>query len=507
MHFFVSTVISKERIVNNAHGPYIILVIDNWDDFGYKTTFDAYYVNSENQETFIEKVKIYRKGSKVSAESIPRDFGRLNKEWCSLGQDIDYYKKLIELVGIEKTKKILHNLNDVVLSEEIRDKFEEDKGFNNSLLRWSETEKYLYEARKIFGISGKVFQASFAFECKLNSAVEPHKFSFDFNNDEYLPYRINVIIGKNGTGKTQILAKLANALSGYKLEQQGFFEESRPLFSQVIAVSYSAFDIFEKPHQDNLSLRERINNRRTSFSHGITKPDGKDKKSEYSYVYCGLQNAQGTYSLPEIMKNLTISLNKVKLLGRVEKWRNILSQIIEENYDYILDELEKGGCPDEISSGQSILLASMTEVISNIKPQSILIIDEPELHLHPNAISNLIRMLHILLKEFDSYAIISTHSPIIIQETPAKYVHVVERYGNEPYVRKLNIESFGENLSNITTEVFAVKSSESNYKAYLKEMYKKKSYNEIVNYFAKGLSLNALLYLKVLFSSRNGGKR
>ena len=48
----------------------------------------------------------------------------------------------------------------------------------------------------------------FKFSYKLPKAELPHVIDFDFNNNDYLPYRINTIIGKNGTGKTQLLTSL-----------------------------------------------------------------------------------------------------------------------------------------------------------------------------------------------------------------------------------------------------------------------------------------------------------
>ena len=57
----------------------------------------------------------------------------------------------------------------------------------------------------------------------------------------------------------------------------------------------------------------------------------------------------------------------------------------------------------------------MTELVCNIEKESLILFDEPEIHLHPNAIANVMRMFSKLLEEYDSYAIFATHSPIILQ--------------------------------------------------------------------------------------------
>lgn len=68
---------------------------------------------------------------------------------------------------------------------------------------------------------------------------------------------------------------------------------------------------------------------------------------------------------------------------------------------------------EKISSGESTLLYLFCNIISNIRFDSLLLFDEPETHLHPNAITALMSAIYKLLDEFQSYAIIVTHSPLM----------------------------------------------------------------------------------------------
>jgi predicted ATPase len=469
--------------------PCVVLKTDNWDDYGFKTTFYAKYYNQSGQVIILGEVKILKKNECTTKNVLDDIFESLSPTFCSLGQSLRYYKTLSQLEAFEYTE-ILSGLNDVATNKEIRKNFEELNGFNSSFLRTSEAEKALQEAAQYFSktkIKKKNNIFKFNFSCQLPRANGEHDLNFDFAENKYLPYRINVLIGKNGTGKTQVLSRIANVLKGNK--SGGKFLPRRPLFSKVIAISYSAFDVFEKPMQDNGN----------EISTG--------KRSSFNYIYCGIQGIDGVLSLEEIKTNLFKSYRKVVELERKDKWRKVLDQIIEHEHSHILDKVEENEENIELSSGQCILLASITEVIANIETESLLLFDEPELHLHPNAMSNLIRMFYVLLNEFNSYAIVSTHSPLILQETPSQYVRILERNVDVPRTRKLGIECFGENISNITNEVFGVKNTESNYKSWLELMAKEKTISEVMEIFDNNLSLNAMIYLNILFGSQNGGEQ
>lgn len=63
----------------------------------------------------------------------------------------------------------------------------------------------------------------------------------------------------------------------------------------------------------------------------------------------------------------------------------------------------------------------------HIENGSLLLIDEPETHLHPNFISLIISALHKILTATGSYSIISTHSVYIVREVPQDQVIILER--------------------------------------------------------------------------------
>jgi len=218
----------------NAQYPCVYLRTDNWDDYTYGTTFNFYYCRSANDRMRLADVKILDKNSKST--TLPGHFERLENNYCSLGQDIDYYQKLVDL-GKETYTEILIGLNDVVFNPDLSLDFLEEEGFEKSLLRFSEAEKAYREAGILFlqpnELGRKGF--SFSFECVVPGAEGPHVVPFDFTQDATGLYRITALIGRNGTGKTQVLANFANALSGLNRDA-GKFQPRRPSFSKVVAV-------------------------------------------------------------------------------------------------------------------------------------------------------------------------------------------------------------------------------------------------------------------------------
>ena len=76
-------------------------------------------------------------------------------------------------------------------------------------------------------------------------------------------------------------------------------------------------------------------------------------------------------------------------------------------------EIIRDGKAIGLSSGQLIYSYMIPAIVSGMKDESLLILDEPELYLHPTLEMGLIKMLKSLLKDSSSYAIIATHSAVM----------------------------------------------------------------------------------------------
>ncbi len=94
-------------------------------------------------------------------------------------------------------------------------------------------------------------------------------------------------------------------------------------------------------------------------------------------------------------------------------------------------------------------------LLSLIKTNSLILIDEPENTLHPNLEIDFMRILKDILEEFDSFAIIATHSSIIVREVPSEYVRMIKiNEENQPVIVAPTISTFGADIRKITNYVF-----------------------------------------------------
>lgn len=475
--------------------PVFVLTTDNWDDYGHKVQFHLSYVDAGGSTTRLGPVKILQRTNEdgqpievAKTTKLPEAFSELGKEFVSLGQEEDYYKSLHALFG-SKTGDILDSLRDIAWRPTFAADFEPSTAFRNAMMR----ENGAHRARR-FGASwaaGEPVNENLAFTYlgTIEGADAEVEAAFAFNSGDPVPGRIVGIIGRNAVGKTRFLASLGSDLaqisrtSAEKLiEREQRFPGGRPLFTRIIAISYSAFDRFKRPPPDNSS----------------------------SYVYCGIRNEKGGLSRASLIETYRRNQERIRDRDGEADWANYMQIILGNLGDQLTASLKaeissgatEDGALSLLSSGQSILAHFVTALLAWIQPNSMVLFDEPETHLHPNAVASLFLVLSKILEEFDSYAVVATHSPVVIQEIPAKRVLVFEREQNVTVANPLALESFGESVTELTKHVFETIEVESVYRRTLKELARAETGEAVMARFQRGLSLNAQAYLLAQYGKK-----
>lgn len=234
------------------------------------------------------------------------------------------------------------------------------------------------------------------------------------------------------------------------------------------------------------------------------------------YRYCGLMKSERELmSQEELIEKFKANLKNINARENADRllriWKKIMSdviaeQIIDSFFEYddfesrIVDKSIDEFC-NNMSSGESIFVYSLTEIIANIRYDSLIMFDEPEQHLHPHAITKLIRAIYKVLDIFESYAIIATHSPLVIREMVSDNVLVFSRADNVLNVAKIGIESFGEDISLLSDIVFRNMNDQKRYEYVVKELVEDKGYGykEVIEYLEgkhNKLGLSARLMIR-----------
>lgn len=403
-------------------------------------------------------------------------------ECCSLSSSEKYYDKLAEL-DIELSISILTSLRDAAFMTDIRERFQSEECFKISLLRESEARRVLDSVGVKFG-GGSELVDSFYASIHLDGAGAPHLFEFNFDPRGGVPRRMHCIVGLNGVGKTQVMARLAMLLSRFSsravkenrstLQIEGSIDPVPSIYT-VIAVSFSAFDEFERP---NLAQGE-----------------------EFKYSYCGLQGRGGKLKnkedlLDDIFSTISGDLPDEKILLLKKSLRELVQ--VENIDDFVDEPIRNKNLYERLSAGQRLALNCVCHIVSKIEPRTLILFDEPELHLHPQLVTQLLSALSEILEAQDSFAIVATHSPLVVQQLPKECVHVIRRDQLIPMVLRPTFQTFGENLSEITRFIFSASESERDYRHVLDQLIEAAGgdVDAVKTLFDGELSLNADIYLE-----------
>lgn len=495
--------------------PHVTLTQDNWDDYGYKTTYDATLHVSGDEQIDLGNVKILHERQTSGYGPLPQEpFEQLSPEFCSLGGDLDYYERIFKR-GRSFYRAYLRGLRDVTFNDEVRARFEDLEGYKVSLLRFSGAERTIADATKLFQRDAPVQKrrgTGFTVRFKTQVAEEANSFTidFDFRRKGPLPHRMNALIGYNGTGKTRLLSNLAIVASGFGYstkeellaKRAGRFVGTPPPFKTVVVISYSAFDTFVIPGK-TAQEKDKL----------------QDEGAIFGYVYCGLREIAGevddgferrqTYRLrtpDEVEVEFLSALKRVRDAGRQDALLDILKPLLRDasfqriGLTKLYHDREKESLAElfrSLSSGHKVVLKIVTELTAYIggSEPSLVLIDEPETHLHPPLLAALLKSVRACLDHFDGYAVVATHSPVVLQETPSRYVHVLKRIGDQTRATSASIETFGESIGVITQEVFNLDDGSTDWHDTLQAVAARRSLAEIEELFDRRLGFAARSYV------------
>ena len=215
----------------------------------------------------------------------------------------------------------------------------------------------------------------------------------------------------------------------------------------------------------------------------------------------------------EILRRLRDAGDSVVRKGRSDSLKEVLMDILSDTLiEELFPKLDKlavnklSNVMGRLSSGESILLYLFTCIIASMRYDTLLLFDEPETHLHPNAITALMSALYKLLEVYQSYAIVVTHSPLVVREIKGSQVRVMDRIGDFAVIRGIQQETLGASISSLVDEIFGNKDIPKYYRKKIKQLVSEGySENEIIRAITKdeySLPLGLRVYIKSFYTDK-----
>jgi predicted ATPase len=486
------------------------LVADDWDDwFKYNTLYSMSYIDAAGALQRIGGVKIGQFGMTTGQRrpALDEQFDELDDRFFSLGQDEEYYGNLNNL-GDSTRNQVLVRLRDVAFYPELFDRALREDVTGESLLRYVTPASVTGQFGRLARGGAKLSEYEFKYVAPAAPNSESVSFGFSVLPGSEPPTNVHVLIGRNGVGKTHLLNLMTRALIEENSSAADVGQFSWPsgktmesLFANLVSVTFSAFDPFEP-----LSNRQ-------------------NKATGVQYAYVGLKQIEKTESGKSLSKSpaslsreFGTSVRACLQGARLGRWRAALQTLetdaIFRDADVAglakdeRDESDSRGKAVELfgklSSGHKIVLLTITRLVETVEERTLVLLDEPEAHLHPPLLSAFVRSLSDLLINRNGVAIIATHSPVVLQEVPRSCAWKIRRSGREVIAERPEVETFGENLGVLTREVFGLEVTHSGFHRMLQNTVNTNvSFESAVRKFQGQLGAEAKAILRSMIASRS----
>jgi len=353
-------------------------------------------------------------------------------------------------------------------------------------------------------------RTDFEFQCTLKGFESSnHGLNFEFIETPLYEDRIHCLIGVNGTGKTRLLKELILTLgrqadnSGLGVFIDNFYSEassdawcSAPGYNRVLAFSaesrrnfpsdtrgdskfeYRHFTLVQ-PEGNAASLSSGSNT--IPWSGGAmarmlvsmlrdpeTLSDTTDSTRRFDLLTTSLRGhmnlevinipmiedakASSHYVWADGNGNCWITLHHLNYAGGEQKALELSSMVDEERELAFFDDKREKIYP---SSGQLAFFRFALHFLSYADDGTLVIVDEPETHLHPNLVCDFMSLLHNVLSLTKSIGLIATHSPYIVREVPTHCVHVLTRdEDRQVQIGGVYLKTLGASVSSISHAVF-----------------------------------------------------
>jgi predicted ATPase len=312
------------------------------------------------------------------------------------------------------------------------------------------------------------------------------KFPHSSKNDDSYSY-----IGARMEGMTHKRAIINDLMDVFSsnLEDDTFTKKAKDLFkfleiSSIIKIALRApfsssnrryQDVFKNNKTPEMLKKYLIEISQQGFyrqqSRKIYKYTQDDKYIEGLHIYL----KDHLYKVFELKDNVdqfyTIDIenpSKNKLFIKEYKYFSLLRRLNLLTYNYI--KLKKGDTEYDMqdsSTGEIGLLATFLRAVPEMKSNSIIFIDEPEISLHPSWQMKYIDLLQKFLKGYKNcHIIIATHSHLLLSDLKREWSSVLvlkDKKNNQINAELIEYSPYGWSPEAILYDIFGVANVRNHY--------------------------------------------
>ncbi|MFE5240477.1 MULTISPECIES: AAA family ATPase [unclassified Streptomyces] len=500
----------KQSPTPNQDGAFLIK--DSWDDYTHVTTFELYVRRDDGrllQAGFVRIGHVDMQTDpdfRVTASRLPSQFEALPEGYFSLAHQDTYYEVLNTLPEPVR-RDVLTSLRDVAFLPDLIPQVEALTVFRQSLTRGIDRTE-LERLCQIAGGRKRILPYEWSYTAPVaDPGSVPPTLDFRAVPGSRPSTNLHVLIGRNGVGKSHLLRDLARRVTAGEIEVSRSADTGD--LTNCVAVSFSAFDKLYDQQPSGPTARP--------FTY-----IGLQILDEPANVAAGEHEPQVRLKTEhELAMEFVESFYICRIGARGQRWQKAIetlsysaSGFLDEHRDRIESLMRSDDHEDvvetlidiflSLSSGHRIALLIVTRLIETVTEKTLVLIDEPETHLHPPLLSALIRTLTDLFTDRNGMAIMATHSPVVLQEIPASCVYKLRRFGNVLTAEHPERETYGENLGELTHEIFGLEAAATGYHATLTELVEQDlPYEEIVAQFTSlGSEARAVLRAMTVLRSR-----
>ncbi len=368
---------------------------------------------------------------------------------------------------------------------------------------------------------------AFSLSTKMEGFEAPHVLNINFGAPEPLIDRCHALIGANGTGKSRLLHELIVQL-GQRAVEEGtdIFDGNNSAgcsktellptelrFNRILALTWDSrtqlpfttrldvpfeylhlpmAETHDTPYENHLNTSATNSDLITPLLMQMLR-DGTDAIDKLSQA---LKPVLDFNRLAIALQPRKPGSLKWKLFSRIEitgeqNRLDYLSRVVESENPTLLSDTDN---PIELSSGQRMFLNFGIRCAARITEGTLVILDEPETHLHPNLISDLMRMLMNLLDINKSIALVATHSPYVVRELPSRCVHVISvNSDRQPTISSAYLRTLGASVDRLSIDIFGdAESSQVNTELAKKIAQSGLNFDQIVEQYGRELSSEML---------------